>query len=136
METIRLFAEAWKLLVGRLPSPRIEEADGVVSVFGNVPLIFFNVSILGRSVATHNELHAMLNTAAGRAAGCEQSSGVILREDWLPSGWERLIEGAGLAPVISMTGMETTELMPPRRPPVKLDIRRVADDATARDLRN
>ena len=33
-----------------------------------------------------------------------------------------------------MTGMEGDELLPPRRLPAKLEIRRVADDATARDL--
>lgn len=121
-------------MVGRLPQPRIEEAAGVVSCFGNVPLIFLNVSVVDRPAATHGELRALLNTVAERSATCQHPSGVILRQDWLPIGWENLIDEAGLAPMILMTGMEAAEILPPRRPPAKLEIRRVANDATARDL--
>jgi GNAT superfamily N-acetyltransferase len=33
-----------------------------------------------------------------------------------------------------MTGMATSQLLPPRRPPPELEFRRVSDEATARDL--
>ena len=121
-------------MVGRLPSPTIQETDGVVSCFGNVPLIFLNISIVDRPATTRDELRAFLNTAARRAVTCKHPSGVLLREDWLPAGWEDLVKEAGLAPMVPMTGMEADELLPPRRPAADLDVRRVADDAMGRDL--
>jgi len=133
-ETVRLFADAWKVMVGRLPSPRIEEADGVVSCIGNVPLIFLNISIVDRPSATPQELRGLLSTAAGHRASCEHPSGVLLREDWLPAGWEAVAKDAGLSAILTMTGMECEELLPPRRPQIGLEVRRVVDVATARDL--
>ena len=121
-------------MVGRMPSPRIESAAGVTSCFGNVPLMFLNVSIVDRPAATSDDLRALLHTAAERSASCEYPSGVILREDWLPFQWEDLIAEAGLAVLIPMTGMEAAELLPPRRPAAQLEILRVANDALARDL--
>ena len=84
-------------MVGRMPSPRVESAAGVTSCFGNVPLMFLNVSIVDRPAATSDDLRALLNTAAQRSASCEYPSGIILREDWLPSEWEDLIGEAGFA---------------------------------------
>jgi GNAT superfamily N-acetyltransferase len=133
-ETVQLFADAWKVMVGRLPSPHIEETDGVVSCFGNVPLIFLNISIVTRPAATGHELRGLLATAAGHRAACEHPTGVLLREDWLPPGWEDVIKDAGLAAVLPMTGMEGNELLPPRRVQTGLEVRRVADTVTARDL--
>ena len=133
-DTVRLFAEAWKVMVGRMPSPRIEENDGVVACFGNVPLIFLNVSVVVRPAGTADELRALLNTAAKHSAACEHPSGVVLCEDWMPAGWEEVVKDAGLAPILPMTGMEGGELLPPRRPAAKLDVRRVVNNAMGRDL--
>jgi GNAT superfamily N-acetyltransferase len=133
-EPVRLFADAWKLMVEQLPTPRIEESDGVATCFGNVPLIFFNASIVVRPAATADELRALLNETARRASACQHPSGVLLREDWLPAGWTDVIKERGLAPMVPMTGMEGAELLPARRPPAKLEILRVANDAMARDL--
>jgi GNAT superfamily N-acetyltransferase len=41
---------------------------------------------------------------------------------------------AGLVEMMGMSGMEGGELLPPRRPPANVVIRRVTDDAGARDL--
>jgi hypothetical protein len=133
-DTIRLIADAWKAMAGRLPSSIIQEADGVASCMANVPLFFLNASILLRPAATIDELQAQLDVAAKLAAGCEHPRGVIVREDWMPSGWESVMQKAGLVPVLPMTDMEAFELLPPRREPAKLDIRRVENDKMARDL--
>ena len=121
-------------MVGRLALPTIKEDDGVVSCFGNVPLFFLNLSIVNRPAETHEELRAFLNTAARHAATCKHPSGVVLRQDWVPAGWEKLVDEACLAPVVPMTGMEADELLPPRHPLPNLDVRRVVDDAMARHL--
>lgn len=133
-DTVRVLIDAWKLMAERFPSPMIEEADGVATCFGNVPLLFFNLWIQARPTATLDELRMMLATAAKRAAACQHASGGVLREDWMPVGWEELIKEAGLAPMLAMTGMEASKILPPRRPAPNLEIRRVVDDASARDL--
>lgn len=133
-DTVRLFVEAWTEMVARLPSPRIEDADGVATCFGNVPLIFFNINVLTRPAPTVGELRALLEIATARSAACEHASGVLLREDWMPGGWEQVLGEAGLAPMIPMTGMEAGELLPSRRPPAEVEIRRVNGEEGARDL--
>ncbi len=133
-DTVQIFVDAWKLIVGRLPLPTINEDDGVVSCFAHAPMIFLNISIVDRPAETHDELRAFLNTAARHAATCKYPSGVLLRQDWLPAGWENLVEEAGLAPMVPMTGMEANKLLPPQHPLPSLDVRLVADDTMARDV--
>ena len=133
-DTVQLFVDAWKLMVGRLPLPTIKEDDGVVSCFGNVPLIFLNLSIVERPAETDDELRVFLNTAVRHAANCKYPSGVLLRQDWLPAGWENLIREAHFAPMVQLTGMETDDLLPPRHPLPNLDVRLVVNDAMASDL--
>jgi len=133
-DTVQLFVDAWKLMVGRLPLPTIKEDDGVVSCFGNVPLIFLNLSIVERPAETDDELRVFLNTAVRHAANCKYPSGVLLRQDWLPAGWENLVREAYFAPMVQLTGMETDDLLPPRHPLPNLDVRLVVNDAMASDL--
>lgn len=132
-DTVQLAADAWKTIVSRLPSSHIDIADGVASCLGNVPLFFLNASVLQRPATSPDDLRALLKIVAERSAG-PHPWGVMVREDWLPQGWEPLIEEAGLAVVMPMTGMETSEILPPRRPLANLDIRRIGNDAMARDL--
>lgn len=133
-ENERLFIEAWKLMTGRLPSPRFSEADGLTICFADVPNLFFNLWIQGQPAATPEAFEALLRTASERAATTHNTVGGIVSEALSPAGWESLAAKAGLTPMVPMTGMEADELLPPRRPLPALDIRRVTDDAGARDL--
>ena len=45
-ENVRVLIEAWKLMVGRLPTGRIQQADGIATMFGHMPLPFMNVSAM------------------------------------------------------------------------------------------
>jgi GNAT superfamily N-acetyltransferase len=134
IEMTRLFADAWKVMVERLPAPSVEDQDGIASCFGNVPLIFLNVSVVTRPAADGGDLRELLRRVRDRGSRCEHPWGVVLRVDWMPEGWEQILGEAGLTPILPMTGMEGGELPAPRRPPAALEIRRVVDDATARDL--
>lgn len=44
-DPVRVFADAWRLLTGRLPASQFNEANGMVSCFCDVPSFFFNVWI-------------------------------------------------------------------------------------------
>jgi GNAT superfamily N-acetyltransferase len=133
IDTVQLAAEAWKLMAGRFPSSRIETGAGVTSCMGNVPLFFLNASILERPAESQDELRELLSKVARRSEG-PHPWGVIAREDWLPAGWEPAIAEAGLAPILPMTDMQTSQLLPPARPAANLEIRRVDSDAIARDV--
>lgn len=132
LETTHIFIEAWKLIVSRLPLANIQHADGVASCYGHVPLMFFNLWIADHPAATKDELRTILQTAAGRTSA--HPTGGVLREDWLPVGWEEVLPESGLAPMEALTGMETDGLLPPRRPLADLEIIRVHNETTARDL--
>jgi ribosomal protein S18 acetylase RimI-like enzyme len=131
-----MFTEAWRLMTSRFPAPEIEEAGVITTCFGNVPLLFFNLWIQQKPALTEEEFRVMLSLAKERAARCPQPSGGVLREDWLPLGWEAMAADYELAPMLAMTGMEASHILPSRRPLPDLEIRRVTDDATATDLAN
>lgn len=133
-DNVRLFVEAWKLMTGRLPSPHFSEADGLAACFSDVPDLFFNLWIQSQPASDEASFNALLQTASARAAASAHPVGGIVCEDWAPASWGELAAEAGLAPMVPMTGMEADDLLPPRRPAPDLSIRRVVDDASARDL--
>jgi GNAT superfamily N-acetyltransferase len=106
----------------------------VVSCFGNVPLIFFNVSILERPALSADELRALLDVAAQRAKKSSFPAALMLRDDWVPEGWQDVAASYGLAPTLPLTGMETEDLLAPRRAPAALEIRKVDGDTRAREV--
>ena len=74
----------------------------MVSCFGHVSQVFFNASIIKRPSATHQELRACLGTAAERA-GIVHIPAVLVRQDWLPSEWESVIQDFGFVAMVRMT---------------------------------
>lgn len=133
-ENMRVLVEAWKVMAGRMPGATIEQADGVSTMFGHVPLPFLNFGVLDRPAADVEDLRRMLEIYQQRAAGCSYPSLLTVCEPWAPPDWTSIAAEAGLVPMLAMTGMAAEQLLPPRRPFPALDIRRVIDDAGARDL--
>jgi ribosomal protein S18 acetylase RimI-like enzyme len=133
-ESVGLLINAWKLMVGRLPDGRIHHADGVASCIGHVPLPFFNFSMNDRRLTDAADLRRFFANVDRATASCAHPSMTALCEDWAPADWGQVATDHGLATMMQMTGMETDQLLPPRRPPPALDIRRVSDDAAARHL--
>ena len=130
----KLFIEAWRLMTGRLPSPVFEEADRLTCCFCDAPNMFFNLWIQNRPAGTLEEMRELLGEGQVRAERHHQPVGGIVRQDWLPEGWESVPEEVGLAPLMPLISMEAEELLAPRRPAADLEIRRVEDDAGARDV--
>ena len=134
LDSVQVMVEAFKRFAQRFRSPLIGEGDGIAHSFGNVPLLFFNAWIQTRPASTPTEMRSLLQTGIERAATCSYPAAGILRPDWLPAGWEELVREAGLAPLMSLSGMEALHIIGPRRLPPSIQIRRVTDEATARDL--
>ena len=133
-ESVRVFVDAWKLMVARFPAGAITHAAGVSTALGNVALPFFNVSMHDGPLADTAALRRALALGVARASVCPHPWMIGLCEDWSPSGWETVATEFGLAPAMSLTGMATDCLLPPRRALPDLEIRRVADTTTTRDL--
>jgi len=133
-ENVGVLIDAWKLMVGRLPDARIVHSQGVATMFGNVPLPFLNVSVPDHPLLAEEDLRAALALARERATDCAHPSLVGLCETWAPPDWERIAEEEAFPPALNMTGMAAERLLPPRRPLPDIELRRVLDDATARDL--
>jgi GNAT superfamily N-acetyltransferase len=133
-ENVGVLIEAWKLIVGRLPDATIEQAGGVATMLGHVTLPFFNISIVDRPLMNAGDLHGVLALAKERAKACEHASLIGLCDAWAPADWERPVAEEGFAPELNITGMATDRLLPPRRALPELELRRVLDEATARDL--
>ncbi len=122
-------------MTSRFPSPKFQQENGIASCFGNVPLLIFNLWVQNRPAASTKAFRAQLATALTRSADSADPVAGILRLDWLPKGWEPLVEEAGLTPAMTMTAMDCDNLLPARRrAPANLDIRRVGTDESARDL--
>ena len=66
-ENVRVLIEAWKVIVGRLPEAEIKHAEAVATMFGHVPLPFFNLSVPDRPLVDAADLRLALAVAQDRA---------------------------------------------------------------------
>jgi GNAT superfamily N-acetyltransferase len=133
-ENVAVLIDAWKLMVGRLPGSTIEHSRGTATMFGHVPLPFLNISAADHPLRDTEDLRGVLEIAKERAQACKHGSLFALCTPWAPPEWESVAAQQGFAVALNMTGMAADELLPPRRPAPRMELRRVADETTARDL--
>lgn len=131
-ETTRLFIDAWKLMVGRLPTGRFAHADGVASCLGHVPMPFLNLCFHDGPLGDRSAVDRYLSAVGQRTASCPHPSLTVLCEDWAPAGWEADAAAHGLVTAMCLTGMEADGILPARRPAPALDLRRIDNDDLAR----
>lgn len=134
VDSVYTLIEAWKLMVGRLPTATVEHTNGLATMLGHVPLPFFNMLVQDRPLTDAAAVHQLLSEAQQKAAACAHPSMYALCLDFAPPEWQSVAAEAGLVPAMELTGMEAAEILPPRRQAPELELRRVADEATARDL--
>ena len=133
-DNVEALISAWELMVGRFPGHTIERSEGVATIFGHLPLSFFNLSVLDRPLVAEADFRRSLAVARERARACRHDSLVALCTAWAPGNLAELAAREGLTPSLNMTGMATDHLAPARREPPALDYRLVSDVATATDL--
>ena len=128
-----LFIKAWRVLNSGFDSATFEDRDGVVSCFGHVPVLFFNLSFALHPAADQEAFRDQLRTVASREAGCAHPTALVLEEAGLPGGWESILATQSRVPLMPLLAMETEELLAPRRSaPPELEIRRVSNHRIAR----
>jgi ribosomal protein S18 acetylase RimI-like enzyme len=77
-------------------------------------------------------LRRHLDAARAYAAARGQPWFAVVCTDRLPAGWQDVVAGDGLHVAMPITGMVAEALLPPRRPPPGLSLRRVGDEASRR----
>lgn len=133
-QSLHLMINAWRLMVSRLPNPRIISKNGLSSTFANIPLAFFNLSFYENPIPTLNELATVLAQAKADAADCPHHWMHMLSDDNAPAGWQDALAHSGFAAVMPLTGMECDALLPPARPLPPLDWRPVTNPHGATDI--
>ena len=133
-DNVRILIEAWKLMAGRFPTAKIQQSNGVATMFSHLPLPFLNISTPERPLQSAEDLRGALQVAGTRAQDCKPASLLALCEAWMPEDWEKVAADEGFHLELNMTGMAADDLLPPRRRQPLLEFRRVTNDATARDL--
>lgn len=133
-DNVAVMVDAFRLLVGRLPGSTRDEAEGVATFFGHVPMAFFNISIFSRPLRDPAAFRRALDLALARARACAHPSFIGLIPPWSPPDAEAILAGVGLAPATLVTGMAADRLLDPRRPAPRLDVRLAGLPGVARDL--
>jgi len=131
---VAVLINAFGLMIRRLPRGVIDQSDGVATLFGHVPLAFFNISVLDRPMTDAFEFRQALDVACARMRSCSDTSFVTLCPAWTPDEAKEIISNAGLIPVMSVTGMAADRLLAARRPAPKLDYRMAGSPGTAEAL--
>jgi hypothetical protein len=129
--SVRQFTEAWKILCARFPGHARHEEDGVACIFSGSPIAFFNVAfVMGRDVTA-----GALADRARRAADWAGARGVpwmlVVTQEALAPGVDApaALDGGGLAPVMTLTGMLADEVAPLATVPAGLELEVPRDDA-------
>jgi GNAT superfamily N-acetyltransferase len=132
VESNEQFRKAWTLFAERIPGGEARELDGVVAVFSNVPVAFFNIILLKEPVSNLDSL------AEGVRSGIEYGSSsphpwlFALCTEWMPKGAETVCREMGLHPVLPLVGMAADRLLEPVRRTTELEFRRAGRDADVR----
>lgn len=132
LESVRCLAGAWTAFGSRFPGGRVDRLDGVSVFWADVPLSFLNLGLVDTPCADSAQLRRRLDALLEHLAEAEHPWLGCLCEEWVPSDWRDTVEAAGLHVAMPLTGMVTEHLVPPRRPPPPLSLRRVADEASRR----
>jgi GNAT superfamily N-acetyltransferase len=138
-ESIRSFVDAFSLLASRVPGSRCEPYPGGTAAWSGTPLPFLNNCFVDAPVAGATDRAAALATLRRHldavlyyAAARGQPWFAVVCTDRLPAGWQDVVAEAGLHVAMPVTGMVAEALLPPRRPPPDLSLRRVGDEASRR----
>lgn len=105
--SVRQFIAAWNLLCAPCPGHRAASVDGTEFIFSGIPLGFFNVAVPTRRGITARELAATARRASTFASDPAVPWFFVVTHEALEPGLDAAAEldGCGLAPAMTLTGM-------------------------------
>jgi len=134
--TLRQFSEAWRLMCGESPGYVRLDGDGLECVFSGLPVAFFNVGLVtGRDVSAA-ELERQGRRACAFAADKQVPWLFVTTQEALASGTDAVsaLDACGLAPIMTLTGMEADRVAPVTRVPDGLELTVPRDAAACSSL--
>jgi GNAT superfamily N-acetyltransferase len=139
LDSTERFIDAWTWWSKRSPAGEVGQAcPGVVLTWANHSWPICNLMFFDHEVSGEADFTRRLESSIGVARGRKYGWLLCLSPDMLPEGLRdratEIRERYGLVPVVSMTGMVTGELAPPRRPLPQLEFRRVRAEDTRKEV--
>jgi GNAT superfamily N-acetyltransferase len=128
--SIGLFREAWRVMFANRPGAVAGSADGVDFVFSGLPVAFFNIAFVTTRDDSADALQARARTATAWAADKHLPWLLLMTHEALQAGVDAVtaLDGAGLAPMLPLTGMVAHRLAPGRSAPPGLQLLVPEDD--------
>jgi GNAT superfamily N-acetyltransferase len=125
---------SFRALASDRPAGDVREIGGVSIASAGTPFQMFNAAFLAGTVTGQEDLERRIVTARVHFRARDLGWSFWVCMDLLPSKLqrraERLFERNGLRLTVQLPGMAAERLLPPRRELPKIEIRRVADEAT------
>lgn len=132
--TTDVFIAAWRYMTGQYPghvAARIGTLDVMLS---QTVCTFFNMLAINAPIADAAGLRQAIDTARGYADRCPYDTMFLIPPEFLPDGAEAVLDDTGVSFSMSLSGMATDRLAPPRREAPALEFRFARDEGTALDL--
>ena len=129
--SIRQFHEAWRLMFAGLPTASTGGVDGVAYVFSGLPVGFFNIAFLSARDDSAGRLQARARAASEWAADKGVPWLLLATHEALAPGVDAAaaLDAAGFAPMLPLTGMLASRVLPGAAPPAALQLQVPQDDA-------
>jgi GNAT superfamily N-acetyltransferase len=128
--SIQLFRESWRLMFADRPGAMAASGDGVDYVFSGLPIAFFNIAFMTARGDSAEALQARGRAACAWAAGKGLPWLLLVTHEALAPGVDpaAALDGAGLAPMLPLTGMMARRIGPGRAAPAGLQLQVPEDD--------
>lgn len=129
--SLEQFAGAWGLFCRVTPGGLSASEDGIEYRFSGLPVSFFNVAIPMRTPLNADGLRTAGERAVRWAAPAHVPWLFLATHEWLAPGVDApaALGEAGLAPVMTLTGMRAARVGPVEKTPEGLALTLPADDA-------
>ncbi|EPX57239.1 acetyltransferase, GNAT family [Cystobacter fuscus DSM 2262] len=123
--------KAWSHHARHCPHGEVIERPEVLIASANVQWFVFNTAFLPAPACSEQELEEAVAAATDYFTRQGRRWMLVLSEDRLAGALRprarQVLDGLGLSPMFSLTGMVAERLAPARRPPPELEVREMAD---------
>lgn len=129
-DVTQCFVDAWSYISGQYPDAILAQVGPVAVTLSQTICPFFNMITISGRTNDEAALRQAIATARGYAERCPHDAMLLVSPDWLPERGAEILAHEGLSYSMSMWGMATDGLAPPRRDEPALEYR-IADDAAS-----
>jgi len=129
--SIQQFAGAWMVMCAPAPGASVAVADGIRYIFSGCPIAFFNIALVTERGIAADSLKVHANHARAWASDKGVPWMFVVTHEALGVGVDAgaVLEGCGLSPMMTLTGMLGQRIAPPTSIPSGLELTMPTDDA-------